>query len=1488
MAIDKINPKALSSDAEERIVRSGDMLDALNVTISNDGDGSLGVLKNMVGDRQVDYIGPNTQYVFGQQSQIIGAVKDENNDRVFFFLKRTNNTASRAGEGIYVYYTGDDVTQAEGWREVLINTGNDASDSSGKIFTWNTTNRISADVITADFRRDGTETTLLFFTSDDPSQQPYCINVDTALEGGYDSGDLAYMIRAVKAAPNESPSVFFDEDPNVSSNNFQKDVFQFTCQYLYRDGQESALGPYSSLVVPFPVYTQELSEVNNTSRQSNVAVLNLPWGSEFAEAHADVEAIRVFGRIGNTGNFLLLDEFPADENKTRNIGGNDVQVFSFETGEYRFYNDGVYSVLENTEVDKLYDNVPLSASTQKVIGNRLIYGNYTEGRPNSETRANILVEYNTPLNNYSLYSDAVGYAVVLLPQSSYNGVSQIDRFENGELEIDLLGSGIQWPNGNTYNSEVPPYTSIRISFEYKPKGTFHAADSNWLGEFRLSTSEGGGNFTVRYGRDEFTDPVYIGDPVDDGSIFLTLSYFTEKVMTVREIAVAMANNLKYSDKKATLRSYFYNPTGGPMAMEVSQSDNAGYAEGGNFVPLGGELSYVYAFDDLDGPGSTNAKIYLRPYPKKVIGHYFLDFDAGEAETITYTVESNTYLQTPTEASDLDIDYLITQADYGGNLTIYLDSPELSILQSGAGPCFKAGSLHDFGVVYYDKYNRSGNVNKIGSAYVKHQSERSASQSKGPASISVDFNPYFPPPSWADRWQLVYSGSSYSNVQSFLTNRAFPVRNADGTLNTADKRIFVGIQNLDEQIKDRPNTQDYSFTEGDILRVISYDTNTSGAGITTGFPSGEGQDIIEFNVLGVTTLADDDENPIMGNTAGSAKNSRIGRFLILENQNINGGLQYDSNSDGTPDTDVKFLGWDWPSISGEDWVNDSNAGGALNHWGKTSLVEILTPRASSGESVYYEIGTSTKINFDAPLQIGPWGGTFSTSEGDVHCRLRECLASLEKDSSGNWLDEGWYDFENFTRVEEQIESPKPTDTFPAMWSRGRAHVPFEKAATVSRGSSVVFSDSYVSGETKNSLSAFYPNKANYYDFDLDKGTVQEIVEQGDSLFVFQEGGVSATPVNKYAVSFADTSENLTVSDKFLASTLYVSEDYGCRTFPESVISIKDSLFFVDPLMAKVVQLDGRSMKLISDKGNKSRFDEFFSERDRRNKFPTCYDPRSGMMFVTRGRSNQYSDTSPDLFECLGYHVDSGFWQSKYSYVPMRGVDINNKMVTFWLAQYPSLRQPVHVRDYTDQYNSFANGSADSSITVISNAAFSSPNVFNSISVDSNSGSWTCGAGGLQTNLGSSGRIRSWSEKEGVYYSSLGRNEAESAHSLIPLGELAVDTAASLVSKLEFTSRVNNLPIARGMKLAVDVGGTLTELTNVIASWGKENINFGAAVNEAVFPLTAGTKVYAVVDDEVNGDPLRGNWLKIKLDNNSSSKWELYSIGIDYEKSLYHHE
>ena len=62
-----------------------------------------------------------------------------------------------------------------------------------------------------------------------------------------DSRAKHFGLSAVKAAPTREPLAGFITDTNIKSNNLTGKLFQFATQFVYTDGEVSAISPYSKL-----------------------------------------------------------------------------------------------------------------------------------------------------------------------------------------------------------------------------------------------------------------------------------------------------------------------------------------------------------------------------------------------------------------------------------------------------------------------------------------------------------------------------------------------------------------------------------------------------------------------------------------------------------------------------------------------------------------------------------------------------------------------------------------------------------------------------------------------------------------------------------------------------------------------------------------------------------------------------------------------------------------------------------------------------------------------------------------------------------------------------------------------------------------------------------------------------------------------------------------------------------------------------------------
>ena len=148
MAIDKLIPRFLVSDKDERLLKEGAMTDALNVTISESGDQSEGVLKAMKGTIEASASTGSDLIADSDPITAIGSVTDDVNGKIYFFVADDNGSAQDA---IYQYDT-------------ATNTYKSVYRSS--YFNFDPSEPVKADIVRRDFDDSGRPQTCLLYTSD--------------------------------------------------------------------------------------------------------------------------------------------------------------------------------------------------------------------------------------------------------------------------------------------------------------------------------------------------------------------------------------------------------------------------------------------------------------------------------------------------------------------------------------------------------------------------------------------------------------------------------------------------------------------------------------------------------------------------------------------------------------------------------------------------------------------------------------------------------------------------------------------------------------------------------------------------------------------------------------------------------------------------------------------------------------------------------------------------------------------------------------------------------------------------------------------------------------------------------------------------------------------------------------------------------------------------------------------------------------------------
>lgn len=399
---------------DERIVPNGEYIDALNIRMGSTENAEIGVIENTKGNEKLS----NILYVDGTpistDARCIGAFADSLNEKVYWFIHDPSFTVGATGKlDLIVSYD----TNASILTYHIISV----DDGGGTNTTLNFNNRY---LITGVNKIDD----LIFFTDD--YNQPRFINVNRVyLPPSANIDQFSNeSILVVKKPPVESPSIL--PTTVAGQENFLEENFIcFAYRYRYADGEYSATSQWSEpSFVPKPFGFERDSFLNsgmvNSTNACQITYNSggpLVVGVDLLFKSADSNVIKVIEKINK-----------ADAGLANNT--NYTYIFS---------NSKIYTILPESELLRLYDNVPLLAKAQTLMGNRLMYGNYVDGYDLVDKNGeNVKFEYEAELIEEKIGTENVD-------DSSSVGVYSIDTstsVSNSVLNIDfndvVTGTGL--------------------------------------------------------------------------------------------------------------------------------------------------------------------------------------------------------------------------------------------------------------------------------------------------------------------------------------------------------------------------------------------------------------------------------------------------------------------------------------------------------------------------------------------------------------------------------------------------------------------------------------------------------------------------------------------------------------------------------------------------------------------------------------------------------------------------------------------------------------------------------------------------------------------------------------------------------------------------------------------------------------------------------------------------------------------------------------
>ena len=393
---------------DERLLPEGEYVDAMNVRMGSTEQSEIGVIENTKGNLPLTSLSYIDGTPLSEFARCIGAIEDSARETIYWFVHDSNFSVGATGklDLIVSYNVNTDILT---YHVISINDGGNVNTT----LNFNPLYLITGvDII---------DNQLLFFTDD--YNPPRVLDVikgyPIPLSNVDEFSDESLLV--IKKPPIEAPQVH----PIVlgGQENFLETRFIcFAYRYKYENNEYSATSQWSEpAFVPKPFSFSVDSFLNEgMTNFCNSAIItynsggSLVVGIDLLFKRADGNVIRVIEKLDK-----------------ENLGLADNTEY-----QYQFTNSKIFTILSESELLRLYDNVPRFAKAQTIMGNRLMYGNYVEGYDLVDNFGSpIKLEYNA-----NLISLPIGEANI--DEGTESGNYSIDgavSVSDSVFTVDLLG-----------------------------------------------------------------------------------------------------------------------------------------------------------------------------------------------------------------------------------------------------------------------------------------------------------------------------------------------------------------------------------------------------------------------------------------------------------------------------------------------------------------------------------------------------------------------------------------------------------------------------------------------------------------------------------------------------------------------------------------------------------------------------------------------------------------------------------------------------------------------------------------------------------------------------------------------------------------------------------------------------------------------------------------------------------------------------------------
>ena len=1444
----------VNKDLDERLVPEGFLVDAENVLVSVQEGSGMGVVKNIIGNKMI--YDPSTLL----SPKTIGLFIDESKDIAYHFITSQDRDVIMK----YSLETGEVISAVK-----MI----ESLKSGSNLLNFSANNKINTHNIGI-LLSDTDEGDLLAFT--DGVNPPRLLNTNKVYEDGlYVESEISVM----KPAPIFAPTITFTNVALDGEDNFIKEKFlTFAYRYKYEDGFYSAMSPWSEVAFVPGKFSVDYDTYENKGMLNdfNAVVIGVQTGGE------EVIQVDLLFRESNDPTVYVVDKFVKLE---QSWADNVAETFVFSKAKIR-------AVLPLSQYYRNFDNVPLTAQAQTVIGNRLLYGNFVEGM-NIDTNVNFEVGFVSEeialIELESTIQDEIGG--LGLTDVDFTSKDLISGADNGEINLDnnTISPTI---DGSVIDIDINPSSnSIPYTVEVYNNNVLIHSDTGVLGDYFYQIN-----------------PANIGDVIK-------FKYFSEDSIGFRMNGDASILQSSLFKQEAYIKDQYVFPYNiKPNYINVTDFNDFDFVEG-KIITLNFDLessldiktkpnfsfNYVIDADYISVDDFLTNSNFNNQISTVLMPLFVNEFASGAGDLLSQT-DFLAYESEVNGIPDLGGGYIAisnpilnynVSETVGGNLIEKVDyymSNDFSITISKQGSKESMHSNRDYEVcmIYRDKYGRKTTAitSKDNTVYIP------CSNSDTSNKLTVMVNHLAPT-------EAKYYGFGIKEV-----SKAYDI--IYGNLVYKDD-AFIWIRLSGEslnKVKEGDNLivkSDFSKALDTLVKVKILETKTQEKNFILGNKNEDGKDVIEKSGFYIRIKQSDfDANieegakkefkafvkrryatrskvrttPYFGDidesevfiadklTAGSPIRLKIvvkayGKIEFYNSFEVDSYVSEDRDSfqdwfeneveikqewldfitdNGNGNYSLKAYGF---GADGRDfWVTPFRDGTASRDiitsvdvsytQGQGNLVFETDPIVEL-ETPFYETPTVYTINPDR------------THQTDLHVldRAFNCY------TFGNGV-------ESFKIKDGFVNKGFVIDANPTAASE-------DTYRKINRFADLTYSEPIQQSSNVNRLNEFNLSLANYKD-DMDKSFGKITVVKGfdTNLEVLQENKHSVVYYGKDLLFNADGQTNLAAIPDVLGQQVALTGEYGCQN-GESFDFFGNERYYSDVRRGAVISKTNGGLFPISNYYMEGYFRSLF-RNNAIDETIGCYDQDLGV-FVLNIKYNG------DKYVTWLYSDRQKGWVAKFSFNPEVMARGNGYMYST-----SGGRLFVHGKyGNGNQRNQFYFYPVEASITFNMNIEPSTRKVFRTLTLEGNT-TWTAYC---STDM-QSGSIEAGSfvNKENVYYAYI-RGLSETHVSVTGLGNVkSIDTG---LNSIFVHTPISNL-ISIGDKVTNELNEEVGIIKNIDYKTGRIELN------DDPQNILVGDFAISKKSPSAETSGILGYYMSVNLRNSSSSYAELFSVGSEISKSF----